>query len=201
MITNTVRAADAIITWRQLRATRAPRRQAPPRTEAQLKIRPTLTNLDLTPRRRFPIRPRNRLTRRITRLDLHSASPEAIAKHITEVVPDLGAVEVVAEDGLRDVRLEEAALDGRDLEGNAAGDGVAPERLAVGGVFADFDLGPDLRADGPEVDGGVALVGYDGAADAAGFDRVGDCEGAEGGEEDGCEKHFWWERACGGCSD
>lgn len=150
-----------------------PRRQAPAGTEAQLKIRPTLTDLHLTSRRRFPKRPRNSLTIRITGLHLHPATKEPIPKNITQVIPDLCAVEVVAEDGLRDVGLKEAARDGGDLEGDAAGDGVAAKGLAVGGVFADGDLGADSGADGPEVDGGVALVGYDGAANAANFDGVG----------------------------
>lgn len=57
------------------------------------------------------------------------------------------------------VRLEEAVRRRGDFERDAARHRVQVEFLAIGGVFGKDRLIAGRATDGPEVDGGVALVG------------------------------------------
>lgn len=134
------------------------------RAKGQFQIRARNAILDLTSRRRFARSPGNALTRRVGRFDRQGAAGEAIAKQIAHVVPDLISVEIIRKDGLADVWFEDAVFHGRDFECDPARRGVAVEHFAVGSVFGELVGGPDGAADGPEVDGLVALVGYDGSA-------------------------------------
>jgi hypothetical protein len=135
-------------------------------TERQLQIRRRLAALDLTPCARLASIPADALTVWIIRLNRHRASGKPIPEEIAHVVPHLvGIIEVVCEDSLADVGFENAALSVRELEGNAAGNGVATEGFAVGSVSYDSLLRTNGAADGPEVYGFVALIGYDSTAD------------------------------------
>lgn len=136
------------------------------RAESQLQIRIRLAILDLTPRRRLSPAPRNALAAAIRRLDGHRASREAVAKDIAHVVPDLVDIEIVGENRLADIGLENSALNGGYLQRNTARHGVASERLAVRSILCNGVLRADAAADGPEVDGFIALVRYDCAADS-----------------------------------
>lgn len=150
--------------------------------QLQISLRPTIP--DLTSTRRNTVRELNLRTRGIARLHRQCASGKSVSKHVAQIVPDAGTIEVVCEDGLADVRLEDAIVLGGYLEGDAATNGIAAEHLAVGLVFLEDDFGPDCGADGPEVDGGVALV-------------CDDCATGLGGDDEGCyreeseEYHGW----------
>jgi hypothetical protein len=161
MITNTVQAARPRLPRRRSTPTRVPTRQALARTKRQLQIRISPTILDLATRRRLPRTPDNTLTSRIRRLERQSPSGEAVAEDIAHIVPDAVAVEVVRKDCLADIRLEDSAFDGGDLERDTAGSGIPDERLAVRCVRVDDVLVAYGAADGPEVYGLGALVGHD----------------------------------------
>lgn len=114
-----------------------------PSTKRQFQIRLRLTILDLASTRRNTIPKLNRLTRGIARFDCHSPAGKSIAKHITHIVPDVAAVEVVCEDCLADVRLEDAVILRSDFDGDAAAHWVAAEGLAVGLVLGQNHFGSD----------------------------------------------------------
>lgn len=95
-------------------------------------------------------------------------SLERIPKHIRKIIPDLVALDIVREDRLRRAGVQSIAR-GADLDRDAAGPGVATEGLRVSGVWEDCCFGADGAADGPDVDGDLAVVGYDGEAEAVGI--------------------------------
>lgn len=130
-----------------------------PRAKCQLQIRLFLTLPHLAAGRRPAIRPSNVITRLIAWLNAQRASREAIAEERVQVVPDEGFVDVVGEDQLAGIWREEAVEGRSDLERDAAGDEVGVELFAVGAVFEEGNLVAHVAADGPEVDGVVALVG------------------------------------------
>jgi hypothetical protein len=166
-----------------------PTRQAMVRTKRQFQVRFRLAALNRAPCTRLTSIPADALTVRIARFDCHCASGKPIPEEITHVVPHLvGIIDVVCEDRLADIGLEDAAFSVRELEGDAAGNGVAMEGLAVGSVLFDGLLGANCASDGPEIYGFVALVGYDGTADGW---RSSGGEGArnEGGEYESVAKH------------
>ena len=152
------------------------------RAKSQLQIRIRLTILNLTPRGRLPRPPRNSITARIRRRNLHRPPRKPISKDIAHVIPNLIDIEVIREDGLADVRLENAAFDVGNLERDPPRHRVAAESLTVRRILGDCVLRADTTADGPEIDGFVALVGYYCAADCL---RAGN----ERGESDGGEEH------------
>lgn len=183
MVSYAVRAARPPVA-RSVPPTWIPAGQAMSSTECQLQISVGLAIFHLTAHRRLSRPPRDALAARVRRRDLHRAARESIAKDVAHVVPDLVGVEVVCEDGLADIGFEDAVFDRADLQRNAAGDGIATEGLAVGSVFGNGVLGADAAADGPQVDGLVALVCDDCAADGL----CAGCEG-EGSDSESGEQH------------
>lgn len=169
---------------RRIVTARVPTRQAMTRAERQLQIPIRSTTLDLTAAWRLPRSPRDTLTARVGRRDLHCPAGESIAEDVAHVVPDLVRVEIVREDRLADVRLEDAVFDGADFQGNATGSGIAVEDLAVRSVFGDGVLRADAAAYRPEVNRFVALVCHDCATDSF---RANDER--EGGNSERIEKH------------
>jgi hypothetical protein len=131
----------------------------------QLQISSRLARLYLTPRTRLAGIPINALTVRVTRFNGQCPSGEPISKKITHVIPHVGAVKVVGEDGLADVGLEDTALSVGEFEGDAARIWIATEDFAIGSVFWDVLLRTDGATNGPQVYRFVALIGYNSAAD------------------------------------
>lgn len=123
--------------------------------------------LDLASRGRDAVVPDDGRAVRVGRGLDELAAGKGVAKGVAKVVPDLGVVEAVGEDGLRRAVVE-AVGHARDLEGLAAGDGVLDELLAVLGLGVDAPGVGDAGADGPEVDGGVAVVEDAGATYSSG---------------------------------
>lgn len=117
-----------------------------------------MATFNVTSQPRLARGPRDDITSLICRPDFHGATRKAVAEDIRNVLPDLVAVEIVREDGLADVGLEDAALDGGHLEGGAVRYGIAAKVFSVKSVFGDDLLGSYAGADGPEIDGVVALV-------------------------------------------
>lgn len=85
---------------------------------------------------------------------------------------------MVGEDELAGVGCEQAAGCGSDFERNTAGIRVGSEDFAVGAVLWKDDLGADVTADRPKIDGGVALVRDDCAT-------YGEDRGGEGSKSKG----------------
>lgn len=199
MTANTMRAANPCIV-RCIPPTRVPAGQAAlkistnitkvtcihhlpmTRTDCQFHISLRTTALNLTSCGRLSQAPRDTFTRRIRGRRLQRAPSEPVTKHVAHVVPHLTRIEAVCENGLTDIRFEEAAFNGADLQRNATRRRVSVEDLAVGSVFCDNLLLADAAANRPEVDWLVALVGYDCATDGLGPERKeqgSECECAE----------------------
>ena len=123
------------------------------RAESQLQVRIRLAILNLAASWRITKSPADALTSGVRWLQRHRPSRESVSKDVRHVIPDLAAIKVVCEDGVADIRLEEAVVDGADLDGYAAASGVAMEDFAIGLILRKYDFGPDGTADGPEVDG------------------------------------------------
>jgi hypothetical protein len=155
-----------------------------PRTERQLHIRLRPTTLNLTTRWRLSRAPRDTFTRRIRRRNLQRAPGEPVTKHVAHVVPHLTRIETVCKNGLTNIRFEEAAFNGADLQCDATRRRVSVKDLAVGSVFCDDFLLADAAADRPEVDWLVALVRHDCATDSLGAERK-----AQGSECQCAEMH------------
>lgn len=102
-----------------------------PSAKCQLQICVPLTSLDLTPRRRSSIVPRNALACLIARLDLQSPAGESVAEYRAHVVPDIGVVDVVGEYQLAGVGSEETAWRGGDFQGDTTRLGVRCEHFAI----------------------------------------------------------------------
>lgn len=153
------------------------------RAKRQLQIRIGLAIPDLAATSRLSAVPIDTLAGRVLGLERHGSASKPVAEDIAHVVPDLIGVEIVGEDGLADVRFEDAAFDGGHLEGNSTGLGIFVEGFAVGLVFGNDFLVGDAAADRPEVDGSIALVGHDGAADGLGASDEGD-------ESESVEEHL-----------
>lgn len=183
---NAMRAASPSIIRRCI-PTRAPRRQTPPRTKRQLQIRLLATTPHLAPRRWLPPRPHNTLARAITRLDAQRTPIKPIPKHIRKIIPHRLAIEIIRKDCLADIRLEQAALYGCDLQRNAARGWVPVEDFAVGSVGGDDYLRVYAAANGPEVERFGALICDDCATEGEGEGEDGEEKERKGGEEVHCE--------------
>jgi hypothetical protein len=202
MTSNTMRAAYPCIIWRIV-STWIPTWQTlhnvsqnlpnmakhdlpMPRTKGQLHIRIRPTSPHLTPRGRLSSFPRDALATTIRRCNLHRTTRKPITKHIAHIIPNLVAIKTVRENGLANIWLEEPAFDGADFECDATGCWIGMEDLSIGSVFCNGVLLADTAADGPEVDGLVALVYYDCATEGLGAGGEG-----EGSECESMEKHCW----------
>lgn len=109
-------------------------------------------------------------------------SREGIAKHVTEVVPDVGAVKVVGEVGLGGAGPE-TILGDSHLESAAAGYGVTGEPLAVGAALGGkAPWASDLGTDRPDRDGEIALVDDVGGTDCGDGGERGEGDSREGDE-------------------
>lgn len=154
-----------------------------PSAEAQLQVRIGLAVLDLTPCRRLAPRPGDTVAACVRRFDGHCAAIEAVTEHIRHIVPDSIAIKIVAEDSLADIGLENTIFLSCDLKGDASGDGVAMEHLAIRLVLADGDLVANAATYGPKINGPVALILDDGTANRL-------CSAGDEGQGGECtEKH------------
>lgn len=136
-----------------------------PRTNRHLKIRLNATTPDYARSPRLPLIPPDPVTPLIARLHAHRPPRERVAGNITQVEPHTPIIHAIREHSLTHIGREDAVLDGGQLDSDAPGLGVAVQRLAVGLVASKGDLRADVAADGPEVEGCVALIGYDCAAE------------------------------------
>lgn len=192
MTANTMSAAASCVIPR-IPPTGRPTWQTMICTNRQFQIRLRLTSPNPTSRRRQARIPRDSLTPRVRRPNRQGATRKILAKQTAHVVPNPAGsgVEVVRQNHLADIGLEEAARGGCDFERDAARRGIAVEGLAVRGVFGECVLRADAAAYGPEVDGVVALVCDDGAADRG-------LDAGDGGDEEGDEQrhvvYFFWTR-------
>lgn len=134
------------------------------RAKRQFQICICLAILNLATGRRLARVPSNAVAARVRGCDFQGSTSKTIAEDVAHVVPDLIDVEIVCEDKLADVRFEDTVLDIGDLERDAAGCWIAVENLTVGSVFGNRLLGANATTDRPEVDGFVALVGHNRAA-------------------------------------
>jgi hypothetical protein len=159
-----------------------------PSAESQLQIRLSLTSLDLTACRRLAISPGDAFTTCVGRTNLHGASREAVAKHVTHIVPHLILVETVGENGLADIWLEKAALDWADFERDATGNRVNMEKLAVRSVFGNGLLVSDATTDRPQVNWLVALIRYNRATDSVRTERKRQCSDSKRTKKHGRQK-------------
>lgn len=145
-----------------------------------MKVRVARAALDLAPRNLRPVLPNDAVAVLVGRHDRDLVALERRAEDIREVVEHPVRVERVGEVGLRRAVVQ-AVLDRGDLDGEATGDGVAHEVVLI--RLAPVKLADvlDIGADGPDVDGEVAVVVNVGLAGrCGGHSEGGNGSGGEG---------------------
>ena len=117
--------------------------------------------------------------------DVQSVAGEGITEDIGHVVPDGVAVQGVGEVGLGTAVIQ-TVLAGGNLQRDATGGGIVVQQLRIHALGLDGDLRANRAANGPQVDGEVAVIHHAGLADSANQRSQGGNRGDNGSGEMHC---------------